>query len=125
MRRKPVAYSLVIRFPAAMFRPLIFPLFSFVSSSVAKIFTSMILCAFCVLPTHVCDEETKVRNFDSHMQVEYGRASLKVAYRAENFLFCKRCIFKRQVSVTISQAQHFIQIMIALKCVHLMSPPTC
>ena len=46
----------------------------------------MIMCYFCFLPTYVSDEETKVRNFDSHMQVEYGRASLKVAYRAENFV---------------------------------------
>ena len=65
-----------------MFKPRIFSLFSFTSSSVAKISAPMILCHFCFLPTYVCDEETKVRNFDSHMQVEYGRASLKVAYRA-------------------------------------------
>jgi hypothetical protein len=38
------------------------------------------------LPTYVCDEETKVRNFYNHMEVEYGRASLKVAYRADNFV---------------------------------------
>jgi hypothetical protein len=35
---------------------------------------------------YVCDEETEVRDFHSHMQVEDGRASLNVAYLAENLV---------------------------------------
>jgi hypothetical protein len=112
----------VVHVTAAKFKPLIFSVGGFASSSVAYIFIIMIMNDFCLSSTQFCYVIIHVRNLESCMLELMCLGNLPVVRRT---LFCTRCNFNRCVSATNSQAEVVADLIRALYMVNLILVLNC
>jgi hypothetical protein len=88
---------------ATKFKPLIFSMCGFASSSAANMFILMILYGFCLPPAQFCYIIIYIWKAENRVQITDRCVPWKILI-VRITSFCRRCNFKRQVSAANSQA---------------------